>query len=212
MATELEIMVHAKSYLDKLANGINPLTEEVLPDTDIVNQVRISRCLFFVSDVLRQVIEAGGLRRTPKAAKLPFTLTDEQISRFQLFLQPIHISAITERLNSLIESDQIKRLSHRSITAFLEREGLLMQYHDYQGKTKREPTDQGRILGITTEVRSGQAGSYTVVLYDLNAQQYILDHLEQISEINQMPKKTQAYANPSQSEQIDPETGEIIQN
>ncbi len=26
MATELEIMIHAKGYLDKLANGINPLT------------------------------------------------------------------------------------------------------------------------------------------------------------------------------------------
>ena len=65
MATELEIMIHAKTYLDKLANGINPLTDEVLPETDVVNQVRISRCLFFVSDVLRQVIDKGGLRRTP---------------------------------------------------------------------------------------------------------------------------------------------------
>ena len=43
MATELEIMIHAKGYLDKLANGINPLTNEMLPETDIVNQVRISR-------------------------------------------------------------------------------------------------------------------------------------------------------------------------
>lgn len=209
MATDLEIMVHAKSYLDKLANGINPLTEEVLPDTDIVNQVRISRCLFYVSDVLRQVIEAGGLKKAPKTAKLPFSLSEEQISQFQLFPQPIFISAFTERLNSMLESDQVKRLSHRSITAFLEHEGLLTQYHDYQGRTKREPTDRGRALGIFTEIRSGQAGPYTVVLYDSNAQQYILDHLEQIAAINQMPKKTQAYANPNQSEQIDPETGEI---
>ena len=37
MATELEIMIHAKTYLDKLANGVNPLTDETLPDTDIVN-------------------------------------------------------------------------------------------------------------------------------------------------------------------------------
>ena len=46
MATELEIMIHAKGYLDKLANGVNPLTDEPLPETDVVNQVRISRCLF----------------------------------------------------------------------------------------------------------------------------------------------------------------------
>ena len=60
MATELEILIHAKGYLDKLANGINPLTDEPLPETDVVNQVRISRCLFYVSGVLRQVIEQGG--------------------------------------------------------------------------------------------------------------------------------------------------------
>lgn len=32
MPTELEIMIHAKGYLDKLANGINPLTNHRGPD------------------------------------------------------------------------------------------------------------------------------------------------------------------------------------
>ena len=210
MATELEVMIHAKSYLDKLANGINPLTGEALPDTDIVNQVRISRCLFFVSDVLRQVIENGGLKKASKAARIPFELTAEQINRFQLFEQPIFISAITERINSLTENENMRKLSHRSITAFLEREGFLVQYSDSQGKTKREPTDRGMELGITTEERTSQHGDYRVVLYDKNAQQFILDHMSQIAEINQMPKKQKSDSNPEQKETIDPETGEII--
>ena len=211
MATELEIMIHAKTYLDKLANGINPLTDEALPETDIVNQIRISRCLFYVSDVLRQVIEKGGLKKAPKAGKIPFELSAEQINRFQVFEQPIFISAITERINSLIENENMRRLSHRSITAFLEREGYLVQYNDSQGKTKREPTDRGIGLGISTEERNSLRGDYKVVLYDQNAQQYILDHMNQIAEINQMSKKQQSYANPEQTEAIDPETGEFIQ-
>ena len=210
MATELEILVHAKSYLDKLANGINPLTDEMLPETDIVNQIRISRCLFFVSDVLRQVIEKGGLRKTPKGAGIPFGLSAEQINRFQLFEQPIFISAITERINSLIENENMRKLSYRSITTFLEREGYLVQFSDSQGKTKREPTDRGIGLGISTEERTGLRGDYKVVLYDKNAQQFILDHMNQIAEINQMTKKQQSYANPEQTDAIDPETGEII--
>ena len=60
--TELETIAHAKSYLEKMANGINPLTGEAVPETDLINQVRISRCLFFVSDILRKVIEQGGVR------------------------------------------------------------------------------------------------------------------------------------------------------
>lgn len=212
MATELEIMMHAKDYLDKLANGINPLTDEALPKTDIVNQVRISRCLFFVSDVLRQVIEKGGLKKTPKAVKVPFVLSAEQLSRFQLFEQPIFISAITERINSLIENEDMRRLSHRSITTFLEREGFLVQYRDSQGKTKREPTDRGIGLGISTEERTSLRGDYKVVLYDKKAQQFILDHMDQIAEINQMTKKQQSYSNPEQTETVDPETGEIIRD
>ena len=43
--TELEILLHAKSYIDKMAQGINPLTDEAVPDGDMVNNVRISRCL-----------------------------------------------------------------------------------------------------------------------------------------------------------------------
>ena len=199
MATELEIIVHAKSYLDKLANGINPLTDETLPDTDIVNNVRISRCLFFVSDVLRQVIEKGGLKKTPKAAGIPFGLSAEQINRFQLFEQPAYISAITERINSLTEDGNMRRLSHRSITAFLEREGYLVQYIDRQGKTKREPTDRGIGLGISTEVRTGLRGDYKAILYDKNAQQFILDHMAQIAEINQTAKKQQSGSRPEQA-------------
>lgn len=44
--TELEKIAYAKTYIEKLANGINPLTNQAVPDDDIINNVRISRCLF----------------------------------------------------------------------------------------------------------------------------------------------------------------------
>ena len=210
MATDLEIMIHAKSYLDKLANGINPLTDQMLPESDIVNQVRISRCLFYVSDVLRQVIEKGGLKKTPKGPQSPFALTPEQIGRFQFFESPIHVTAIAERLNFLREDEHMRRLKHRSITDFLEREGFLTSYTDTAGAHKRKPTDQGLALGISVEMRDGYKGPYTVILYDQNAQQYILDHLDEIAEINRTKGKSQKDSAPDQAERIDPETGEII--
>lgn len=39
----------AQDWIEKLANGINPLTLEPVKEDDIVNNVHISRCLFFVS-------------------------------------------------------------------------------------------------------------------------------------------------------------------
>ena len=53
--TELETIARAKMYIDKLANGINPLDDTAVAENDVVNNVRISRCLFFVSDTLRSI-------------------------------------------------------------------------------------------------------------------------------------------------------------
>lgn len=55
--TELELMRHAKEDLDKPVNGSDPISWRELPEGDVVNHVRFSRCLFYVSGVLRQVIE-----------------------------------------------------------------------------------------------------------------------------------------------------------
>ena len=44
--TEYEKMQHAKTYIDKLANGINPIDDTPAAPTDIINNISISRCLF----------------------------------------------------------------------------------------------------------------------------------------------------------------------
>lgn len=49
---EREKLAAAKKYLDDLANGVDPLTGRILPEDSGVNNVRVSRCLFYVSSVL----------------------------------------------------------------------------------------------------------------------------------------------------------------
>ena len=38
--TELEKIQYAKTFIDKMANGINPLTNSAVPDADLINEVR----------------------------------------------------------------------------------------------------------------------------------------------------------------------------
>ena len=45
----------AIDWISKLANGTNPIAGSTLPDNDIVNNVHISRCLFFVSNLLEDI-------------------------------------------------------------------------------------------------------------------------------------------------------------
>ena len=39
--TELEKIEYAKSFIDKLANGINPLDDSPIPDNDIARKIVI---------------------------------------------------------------------------------------------------------------------------------------------------------------------------
>ena len=71
--TELEKIAYARTFMEKLANGINPLDDTPIPEGDIANNVRLSRCFFFVSDVLKKVCDNGGIGRVEKT--IPFSVT-----------------------------------------------------------------------------------------------------------------------------------------
>ena len=187
--TDLEIMQHAKGYLDKLAKGINPLTDQEIPEDDVINNVRISRCLFYVSDVLRQVIENGGVIGAPakKSALAPYDLPFEERSRYAFGDWPLSASQIAQRLNELVDLETMQKLKTTSITKFLLQSGLLFEEEGPSGKKNKRPTETGWQLGISTMQRTGQNGEYTAVVYDRQAQQFILDNLDAIIAINATP-------------------------
>ena len=107
--TELETIAHAKNYLDAMAKGNSPLTGEPVPETDLINNVRISRCLFFVSDILRQVLEQGGVKPPRNAEKEPFHLDHMQLKNFSFSDSAIPVSEIANRINALIDETVMKK-------------------------------------------------------------------------------------------------------
>ena len=92
--TELETMERARMYMEKLANGINPIDGSIIPDEDVINNVRLSRCFFYVADVLRQVIENGGIAPQKKTDKQAFSLTAEQRNAFPFSAEPIPMDVV----------------------------------------------------------------------------------------------------------------------
>lgn len=177
--TELEKIEYAKSFIDKLANGINPLDDTEVKEDDVVNNVRLSRCFFYVSDVLRQVIENGGITKK-KSSFLRFHLSSEQLADFSYSASPIPISEVAKRLNTLISDENMRKITHRDLTNWLLVIGMLFEHSTADGTTSKRPTEQGNGIGISTEIRTGQRGEYTVVLYNKEAQTFIIDNLDAI--------------------------------
>ncbi len=184
--TDIEKIEYAKEFIDKLANGINPLDDTPVRQDDVVNNVRLSRCFFFVSDILRQVIENGGV--TPavrkRTWKQPFSITADELSDFVYSNKPIPISEIAKRLNDLKTSERMKKITHRNLTAWLINIGMLKEEIDFDGKTVKRPTDSGNEMGIFLDTRMGRNGEYNVTVYNLNAQAFIVDNMESIMAFN----------------------------
>lgn len=178
--TELEKMQRAKMYIDKMANGINPIDDAPAADSDMINNVRLSRCLFYVSDVLRQVIDNNGVIGKVKSSKKAFFLSSDSINNFSFSKTPISVSEITKRLNDLADLEVCHKLKHSAITNWLISIGALEIRELADGRNTKRPTEQGKELGISSEKRTSMNGEYVVVVYSRDAQQFILDNIEAI--------------------------------
>lgn len=175
--TELEKIAYAKMFIDKLANGINPIDNQPVAENDVVNNVRLTRCFFYVSDVLRQVIENGGTDVVKKKTKAPFNITWEQLSNYHYSTSPISISEIARRINELIDTERMKKVTYKQLTTWLLSIGVLAEQTDESGKTSKYPTSDGEQLGISLVLRQSLRGEYKVVVYNKDAQSFILNHL-----------------------------------
>ena len=181
--TELEKIVYAKSFIDRLANGINPLDDTPIPEGDIANNIRLSRCFFYVSSILQKEIERESKKekREKKAQLVDFSITYEQIQKFQYSSRPISATVLAKKINQLVEGENMKRLSYRQITGWLLNIGML-EYKDIgNGKKKRQPTQQGEEIGIVLLFWERGAGrKYPVIMYSEAAQRFILDNIDAV--------------------------------
>ena len=92
----------AIDWISKLANGTNPIDGSTLPDNDIVNNVHISRCLFFVSNLLEDI---GKKKPSPKKQyELEFQLTPEIVSNVYI-AERTGIAMSVKEINKMIREN-----------------------------------------------------------------------------------------------------------
>ena len=176
--TELEMIQRAKMYMEKLAQGIDPISDQEIPEDSVLNNVRLARCFFYVSGVLDQVIANGGnVKKTPKKN---FYVTEEELRRLNPSPEPIRITQFVELVMNAINDPDRKKLKTATITDWLIEKGFLSKQADTDGKSKRLPTAMGEQIGLAVKLREGQYGTYQAVYYSEEAQRFLLDHLQEM--------------------------------
>lgn len=180
--TELETMQRAKQYIHKLANGIDPLTDQPLPHDTVLNQSRLSRCFSYVESLIDRAIEQETHPAKARKQDLPlFSLTPEQKQRVLLVHNPIPISQFVQAANAVADLDHMQKLKATDLTAWLVRKGFLQEVIR-NDKRQKEPTANGNAIGISSEWRQARStgAHYLAILYNYDAQQFLLDHLESV--------------------------------
>ena len=129
-----------------------------------------------MSDVLGRVIANGGNVGSSTRTQ-PFAITPEQLTMVQLSREPVTVSWLIDSLANAVNNPDMRRLSTTVITNWLLGQGFLEKRTTLDGKYTRIPTPKGQSIGLTSETRQGREGEYQMVLYDLGAQRFVLDHL-----------------------------------
>lgn len=172
-----EKLKSAQKWIEKLANGINPLNDELVKDDDLINNVHISRCLFYVTELLGEInAETKVERRSRKA----FFLSTMDAVNIPVSV-PNGIANFARLVNTYIPAN-MKPLSAVQVIKWLRNEGFMQEVMKDDTHKTNLPTEKGYSIGITTEVQRNPEGmEYQRVVYSVDAQKFMLNNIEAIA-------------------------------
>ena len=184
---DLKHVPRAKAYMDALANGIDPISGEVIPEGEVVRQERLMNCFHYISDVLEEVLRVDATKKQPSAEQ-PFQPHLLDYSGFSLSETPITISELVKRINDC-RPEYMQKLKRTGVVNWLV-EQRYIQRVEINGRSCVRLGERSADIGLSEETRFGEDGrTFTVVVYPKGAQQLILEHLAAIVQ-------TETYAKP----------------
>jgi len=174
----------SKDYIDKLVEGVNPVNGKPISTREVIYDYKVSRQLEFLSEYIKNEIKR--LENNEKTKKededdelMEFELTDTELKKIELSEKPISLADVCNMLNHLRPSSKMRKLKAISAIEVLNAFGMIDRV-----RRKIIPTEEGIKLGIQFKEFQSNGATLTKVLYSKEAQQFVIDHLKEITEIN----------------------------
>lgn len=171
----------AITYLDRIADGKNPVNNQQATEDSVLNDPNVIRCMFFVKEVLESVKRNGGVIGGKSKASLKMEFPIDILKNFE-YKSDKPITKLVEQFNESIDDDIYKKLSYKTITDWLKAKDFLVEkYSEKYQKNITIPTEKGVGIGIISEERSSMRGTdYIAIIYTKSAQEYIVNNIELI--------------------------------
>src|SRR5690554_4786746 len=176
MLNEFEKIEKAKIILKKIADGTNPINGEAIEGDILLNYPRIIRCLYFVTEVLDNVIKGEYTNRKAN----DFIITEEEKAKVTFTEGNIGVNEIAKCINQQLHTLVSKKTSGYSINSGLKRMGILSEAINDEGKKRTTINDKSHFYGFHLEKRNFNGLEYEIVVIDDKGKQFILDNIEDI--------------------------------
>lgn len=168
-------------YLQRIADGKNPVNNMPAEEDTILNNPNVIRCMFFVKEILEEVKRNGGFigGKPKKSAKEDFPL--EALKHF-VYREDKTISRFIEQVNEAVDDTVYQKLSYRPISQWLKLNGFLAEeYSQEYHKTMTVSTERGTGIGIRSEKQTNAQGvGYIRIIYGKQAQEFLVQNMEMI--------------------------------
>lgn len=166
-------------YVDRIANGFNPVNNRLVENDSVLNNPNVIRCMYFIKDVLKEVQKNGGvIGKKVKIQKEPF---DFQILDKFTYIEDKSITKLLRQIEEYVENPNMEHINCRKITTWLKENNYIVRDKIEQlGIVGSIVTDKGKNIGMYNEVKTINDRTYLAVIYDKNAQEFIVRHLKDI--------------------------------
>ena len=175
---DLDKVKVAAVYTARMAEGRNPATNQPI-NSELLNNPNVIRCLYFIGDILNEVIANKGIvgrRAGGKRAEFPL----EVLKQFE-YRHDKPISHVLKQFQEPVTGRNVKRLNPGAVNKWLCANGYIGK--QIIEESQREcwfPLEKGIEVGMYTEERGEPGSQYVTIMYSKKAQQFLADHMEQI--------------------------------
>lgn len=170
-------------YIQRIADGKNPINNVAAEEDSVLNDPNIIRCMYFAKEVLEEVKKNNGYIGKKKSKKDMLEFPVESLAFFQ-YREDKPVTKFVEQINEAVDTNIYQKFSYRWITQWLKKNEYLKEdFHEELQKVVTMPTEKGEQIGIRAEKKKSLNGNeYLLIVYGKEAQEFVMGHAEEIME------------------------------
>lgn len=171
-------------YTQRIADGYNPINNQLLDGDTIINDPNVIRCMFFIKEVLQKVYDNNGLicGAVKKGSRADKDFPFEVLAQFE-YKEDKGINKLLDQIYAPVADKGIKKISGMRVNAWMMSSGYITEiYSEEFQKNIKVPTEKGEALGLRAErvVYQPTGHAYITIYYNKQAQEFIVANMEKI--------------------------------